>query len=110
MRELCRGRHGCLGRLKHFGGSSHPGAGLQSISSPRFAELVVQTKHNKTHRLGFDRSGQNRRRLSPQISRTEEDAAMRGRLLKALVAMALVVSLAIPLATWAGPPGGAAGR
>ena len=35
---------------------------------------------------------------------------MRERLLKALVAVALVVSLAIPLATWAGPQGGAAGQ
>jgi hypothetical protein len=35
---------------------------------------------------------------------------MQKRLLMALVAMMLVVSLAIPLATWAGPQGGGAGQ
>jgi hypothetical protein len=35
---------------------------------------------------------------------------MQKRLLMALVAMVLVVSLAIPLATWAGPQGGGGGQ
>jgi hypothetical protein len=49
-------------------------------------------------------------RAAVRAKTNKEDVAMQKRLLMALLSMTLVVSLAIPLATWAGPQGGGAGQ